>query len=63
MCSSDLTKAKTIRDDSEEYEDDYMFVPYVWYGGYFDQYDYDSFDYSDTGEIMMEDEAANVFDS
>ncbi|MGD1957847.1 MAG: DUF308 domain-containing protein [Fulvivirga sp.] len=57
------TPASTRRDDSEEFHDDYMFVPYVWYGGYFDEYDYDSFEYSDTGEIMMEDEAANVFDS
>ncbi|MEM7109857.1 MAG: hypothetical protein AAF519_16650 [Bacteroidota bacterium] len=57
------TSASTVRDDSQEFHDDYMFVPYVWYGGYFDQYDYDSFEYSDTGEIMMEDEAANVFDS
>ncbi|MEM7549500.1 MAG: hypothetical protein AAF363_07495 [Bacteroidota bacterium] len=56
--------ASTVRNDTEEeYQDDYMFIPYVWYGGYFDDYDYDSFDYSDTGEIVMEDEAANVFDS
>lgn len=57
------TNATTSRDDSVEYEDNFMMVPYVWYGGYFDQYDYDSFDYSDTGEIMTEGDRANVFDS
>ncbi|MEM9857908.1 MAG: DUF308 domain-containing protein [Bacteroidota bacterium] len=56
-------KASTVRDDSEEFDDSLMLVPYVWYGGYFDQYDYDSFEYSDTGEMIMEDESANVFDS
>lgn len=57
------TNATTSRDDSVEYQDDFLMVPYVWYGGYFDQYDYDSFDYSDTGEIMTEGDTANVFDS
>lgn len=57
------TNATTTRDDSVEYEDSFLMVPYVWYGGYFDQYDYDSFDYSDSGEIMTEGDTANVFDS
>ena len=56
-------QASTVRDESVEYQDHFMTTPYIWYGGYFDQYDYDSFDYSDTGEIMTEDETANVFDS
>ncbi len=57
------TNAPTSKDESVEYEDVFMAVPYVWYGGYFDRYDYDSFDHSDTGEVMMDDDATNVFDS
>lgn len=64
-------KPRTIgrenREDGVEYDDDMdtaMAVgAYVWYDSSFDNYDYDSFDYSESGQVMMDDEGATVFDS
>ena len=52
-------------DGSEEIVDDVadLALPYIWYGSHFDQYDYDSFDHSDTGDFAMDDDSATVFDS
>ncbi len=50
--------------DDEYYYDDYHpGVAYVWYAHSFNDYDYDSFEYSDSGEMIMDDEGATVFDS
>ncbi len=43
--------------------EDYSMIPYMWYGASFSDYDYDSFDYQDSGDMMYEDEGATVFDS
>ena len=56
-------KPRRSEDESEEFEEDYSAVPYIWYASTFDDYDYDSFDYSDSGEMMMDDDGATVFDS
>lgn len=50
-------------EETNEYEDDYAAIPYIWYGTTYTDYDYDSFDYQDTGNYMYEDEGATVFDS
>ena len=51
----------------EEIEDHSMaatgMAVYMWSGGYFDSYDYDSFDYSDSGSYDTDDDSATVFDS
>ena len=47
----------------EYYEDDYFMPSYIWYGSYFDRYDYDSLEYSDSGEIVGDAEGATVFAS
>ncbi len=48
----------------ESQEDDGVYMaPYVWYGGYFDHYDYDSVDYQDGTEMSYEEEENSVFDS
>lgn len=65
-----LNPRATRRDDDgdeAEYDDDMdtaMAVgAYVWFDSSFDNYDYDSFDYSDNDQVMMDDEGATVFDS
>lgn len=51
--------------DAGEYiEDDGVYIaPYVWYGGYFDDYDYDSVDYHDGTDMAYDDDENSVFDS
>ena len=50
-------------EEFEEFEEDYYMTSYIWYGTYFDRYDYDSLEYSDSGEILVDDAGATVFDS
>lgn len=38
-------------------------APYIWYGSSFGMYDYDSFEHTETGENVMEDDSVNAFDS
>jgi len=52
-------KANNIR---RQEEDDSFLESYVWYGGYFERYDYDSFDHA-YYEHGVYDEKASVFDS
>ncbi|MBL6449398.1 hypothetical protein JMN32_24010 [Fulvivirga sp. 29W222] len=50
----------------EVYEEDpglALDTPYIWYGSAFSTYDYDSFEYSDSGDTLMEDDSVNAFDS
>lgn len=58
--------------DGDDYDDDYVEVyddgilpMMMWHGGYFDNYDYDSFDHSDTGGELgyNDEEGTSVFDS
>ncbi|UII25861.1 hypothetical protein LVD15_21560 [Fulvivirga maritima] len=49
----------------EDYDDDFamMAIPYMWYDSRFDNYDYDSFDYADSGDYAMDDDSVTAFDS
>lgn len=38
-------------------------TPYIWYGSAFNTYDYDSFDHTDAGDQIMEDDTVTAFDS
>lgn len=51
--------------DSVEYEEDGidMIAPYIWYGGYFDRYDYDSFDHTHYEGESFESDGPSAFDS
>ncbi|MBL3657257.1 hypothetical protein [Fulvivirga sediminis] len=49
----------------DDYDDSFamMAVPYLWYHSSFDDYDYDSFEYTDSGDYAMDDDAVTAFDS
>lgn len=40
-----------------------VMTPYLWYGMTFENYDYDSFDYVDNGDYIMDDGSVTAFDS
>ncbi|MEO1049338.1 MAG: hypothetical protein AAFX87_01840 [Bacteroidota bacterium] len=51
-------------DEGDDFDDTILLAtPYIWYGSTFDSYDYDSFDQTDSGDFVMDDDSATVFDS
>ncbi|UII19454.1 hypothetical protein [Fulvivirga ligni] len=56
---------RSERDDVDDVEDGaiMMAMPYLWYGSDFDDYDYDGFDYTETGDYVLDDDSVTAFDS
>ncbi|MDW7694499.1 hypothetical protein R9C00_07090 [Flammeovirgaceae bacterium SG7u.111] len=68
QANADAEKPRREREDGEheEYYDDrmdMMVLPYIWYGSQFDQYDYDSVEYMESGDYAMDDDSVTAFDS
>lgn len=57
------SSASSEHDTDDSYSEVGMIAPYIWYGGYFDRYDYDSFDHTYYEEGVYEHEGESVFDS
>lgn len=44
-------------------DDAVVLAPFIWNGGYFDDYDYDSIEYHDNSDMSYDDHENSVFDS
>lgn len=59
---NDGDRMNLSNEQREDFSDEAM-IATVWSGGYFDDYDYDSFDYTDTSYGAYDDGAESIFDS